>query len=139
MPIGNILIGSSAPTASDVRWAVFTREGQGSHLALLEGTLALNEGCLVVADVGEHLVVPVFPKGEVSFDEGRARLVVPGHTYELGSVAVFTGGSVAVRPGAFPEYGIASESAEEFAASLDVFEMNGCEEAGDTFFLVGAW
>jgi hypothetical protein len=65
--------------------------------ALLEGTLELRDGCLVVTPAWESeppdtFVVPVFPRKYASWDDAREVLTFGGVEYEMGDEIAAGGG-----------------------------------------------
>lgn len=73
-------------------------EGAGMQ-ALLEGTLDLRDGCLVVTPSWENMppdtfVVPVFPRKYASWDAHREVLTFAGVEYRMGDTIAAAGGWV---------------------------------------------
>lgn len=65
-----------------------------SATALLTGTLALRDGCLVIDVDGGPTVQPVFPAGDARWDEAARRLAFGGAGYGLGDAVAVGGGGV---------------------------------------------
>ncbi|PKQ18834.1 MAG: hypothetical protein CVT68_01405 [Actinobacteria bacterium HGW-Actinobacteria-8] len=72
----------------------------GGMDALLEGTLEMRGGCLVVNpswDEAETVVIPVFPRAHASWDADSDVLSYAGHGYEIGD-SIWAGGGFVPAP-----------------------------------------
>jgi len=67
----------------------------GGNDALLEGRLALSDGCVYVVsewDGGEARTLPVFPRSLVTWDATEQTLTYAGTTYAMGDEIAAAGG-----------------------------------------------
>lgn len=72
----------------------------GAMTALLEGTLELRDGCLVVNsswDDADTVVIPVFPRSQASWDPDREVLTYAGRDYGIGD-SIWAGGGYVPAP-----------------------------------------
>src|SRR5690625_1521793 len=102
---------TDSPAASYVRTSDW---GEGDA-ALLEGTVALENGCLTVVDDAGQIIVPVFPT-DFAWDADSGELSGFGHTFSVGESVSMGGG-----------YHDAPPSSAEYIP-------NGCE--GAQYFMV---
>lgn len=64
----------------------------GGDSALVDGTLALDGGCLIVVAADQSRVIPIFKRTEVSWD--GTRLEWSGNTWTVGDTVSLEGGFV---------------------------------------------
>ena len=100
------LVGCAAtPLPSSGPVAVYPAPDYGMD-ALLDGTVRLNDGCLVVEGGEGTTAVPVFPSDDVTWDEDSKLLTWRGETYSDGDAISLGGGFVGtsgIENGYFPE------------------------------------
>jgi len=101
-----------SPAASYMRTS---RWGEGDT-ALLEGIVALENGCFTLVDDAGQVIVPVFPT-DFTWDDEAGELSGFGHTFSAGDSVSLGGGYHQMPP---------SSSAEHIPS--------GCE--GDQYFMV---
>src|SRR6187549_3961628 len=66
--------------------------GAGADEALLEGRLALENGCLYVVRSDAERTLPVFPSALASWDAATQTLTYNGETYAVGDEIAAAGG-----------------------------------------------
>ncbi len=85
--------------ASDSPVARYDWAEDSGMQALLEGTLEIRDGCLVVNpswDDADTVVVPIFPRSYASWDADRNVLSYAGRDYALGDSIWAAGGHVSL-------------------------------------------
>ena len=117
-----LLAGCSSDTgdldAADSPVARYNWSGGDSMEALAQGTLALRDGCLVLADAtGTHAHgVLVFPRSLTAWDNKTQVLTFAGHAFRLGDAVSAGGGSPGARVGDIP-----AACADQFPSADDYF------------------
>ena len=81
---------SSPSAATDSPVAYYESEGPGGDAALLEGVLVLEDGCLLVRQLDGTRTVPIFPDGEVTWEDSM--LGWEGQRLEDGEQIALSGG-----------------------------------------------
>jgi hypothetical protein len=117
-----VLAGCSNDTgdldAADSPVARYDWDGRSAMEALAQGTLALEGGCLVLADATGSAVhgVLVFPRHLTSWDNDTHVLTYAGHEYRMGDTVSAGGGSPGTAVGDIPD-----ACADEFPAADNYF------------------
>jgi hypothetical protein len=87
---------SSGPTDVEIAsWPIGTSQwtpGQGADDALLEGRLALLDGCVYVEMDDGGRTVPIFPRSLVRWNADSQTITYGGHTFRMGDSISAGGG-----------------------------------------------